>query len=578
MDHQNPDMAAVVDVTAAARLARECAMADEARRLTHWVGPGGRPVTASGVVRRADVVAAGAAVGVTVPARVRSAADVTALHQPWSFAVGAGLVQVTGSRAVAGPALESWPVLEDGQLVDAWLAGVRAVFATGSDPRHERGAASVVLAFLEAVATRTEPDPRHLWRRLIEVVEELEAEEDHSGFDTYDPFDRFVDRGFADRLAEMVELLGRLGALTGGDVQTVAVSALGQWARAALRADRPRGVTAELPAGEVVELLAERVRQGVDPWPAAWRWLEPREAADAARELLRAATGVSAAARIGVVDVVDGLGEQALVVWREVEPEPWWGPHARATLFGWGQGPRPEPADVLWLAVERATAALEGPGPDEALAQVYDRIDGPDVHARLAAVAGCDHPDAERLADALAAFVASGAARSVDTVYQLTVSLMHWRPKIWRRVLVPATATLGDLHAVIQVLFGWDGDHLHMFEVADQRYSDPFFDLRDARVADEEAARLRAVFPGTSTKIVYEYDFGASWRHEVTLERVQEREAGTVYPVCTGFDHDSPVEYPSEEDPEDAEPFDLAATNLRLARIGSPVEADGADW
>ena len=64
----------------------------------------------------------------------------------------------------------------------------------------------------------------------------------------------------------------------------------------------------------------------------------------------------------------------------------------------------------------------------------------------------------------MAEFAASGAPRSVDQVAQLKVALAHVRPPIWRRVLLPATATLGDLHEVIQVLFGWDGDHLRVFE------------------------------------------------------------------------------------------------------------------
>jgi hypothetical protein len=36
---------------------------------------------------------------------------------------------------------------------------------------------------------------------------------------------------------------------------------------------------------------------------------------------------------------------------------------------------------------------------------------------------------------------------------------------------MPLAATLGDLHQAIHVLFGWDGDHLHAFTVADMRYS-----------------------------------------------------------------------------------------------------------
>jgi hypothetical protein len=132
-------------------------------------------------------------------------------------------------------------------------------------------------------------------------------------------------------------------------------------------------------------------------------------------------------------------------------------------------------------------------------------------------------------------------------------------------VLVPATATLGELHSVIQVLFGWGGDHLHVFEAGAKRYSDPFFDLRDLEMDDEFAVRLRDVFTGTTKKIRYEYDFGASWWHEIVLEKVRQREPGTAYPVCVAFASDSPVEYWSEEDPQDSVPFDLAEINRHLA-------------
>ena len=116
-----------------------------------------------------------------------------------------------------------------------------------------------------------------------------------------------------------------------------------------------------------------------------------------------------------------------------------------------------------------------------------------------------------------------------------------------------------------------------MFEAGGKRYSDPFFDLRELEMVDEYATRLRDVFTGATKKIRYEYDFGASWWHEVTLEKVQERGPGAVYPICIAFASDSPVEYPSEEEPQDPEPFDVAATNRRLARIGQPVETDDQD-
>ena len=78
----------------AARQARECAVMGDAVTLARWIGTGRRPVTAGRVLRKADVAAAGAALGVDVPARLRTMADIRALYRPWCVAVATGLLQV----------------------------------------------------------------------------------------------------------------------------------------------------------------------------------------------------------------------------------------------------------------------------------------------------------------------------------------------------------------------------------------------------------------------------------------------------------------------------------------------------
>jgi Plasmid pRiA4b ORF-3-like protein len=41
---------------------------------------------------------------------------------------------------------------------------------------------------------------------------------------------------------------------------------------------------------------------------------------------------------------------------------------------------------------------------------------------------------------------------------------------VWRRVLLPATFTLRELHGVIQVAMGWEGIHLYDFHLRAERY------------------------------------------------------------------------------------------------------------
>jgi hypothetical protein len=50
------------------------------------------------------------------------------------------------------------------------------------------------------------------------------------------------------------------------------------------------------------------------------------------------------------------------------------------------------------------------------------------------------------------------------------------------------------------------------------------------------------------------------------------RDPGQDYPVCVGYQGDSPVEYWSEDDPEEPEPFNRAEVNRRLAALGEAGE------
>lgn len=149
------------------------------------------------------------------------------------------------------------------------------------------------------------------------------------------------------------------------------------------------------------------------------------------------------------------------------------GPHARYALHAWDQAPEPGETDFQWLGAESAAAALDAKGPDEALCVVWESVRGEDLADRLAAVRASGHPAAGRLARALAEFTASGVPRSIDQGVQFKVTLKYGKPAIWRSVRLPVIATLGDLHQLIQLLFGWDGDHLHAFQVGRRNLQRP---------------------------------------------------------------------------------------------------------
>src|ERR1700722_19010509 len=64
----------------------------------------------------------------------------------------------------------------------------------------------------------------------------------------------------------------------------------------------------------------------------------------------------------------------------------------------------------------------------------------------------------------------SPAVADGEAILQVKVWLTGISPMIWRRVLVPATFTLRELHGVIQVGMGWEGIHLYNFNFRAAHY------------------------------------------------------------------------------------------------------------
>src|SRR5271163_4075182 len=48
-------------------------------------------------------------------------------------------------------------------------------------------------------------------------------------------------------------------------------------------------------------------------------------------------------------------------------------------------------------------------------------------------------------------------------IYQIKVTLLGTKPPIWRRLLVPSSLTLAQLHDVLQIAMGWENGHMHEF-------------------------------------------------------------------------------------------------------------------
>jgi hypothetical protein len=177
-------------------------------------------------------------------------------------------------------------------------------------------------------------------------------------------------------------------------------------------------------------------------------------------------------------------------------------------------------------------------------------------------------------------------------VYQLKVALSGSRPPIWRRLQVPGDVTLGRLHAILQVVMGWEDRHLHLFAAGRTVYRPPFPDLGFPS-RDERKVPLAEVLTREKERIRYEYDFRDGWEHTIVVEKILPPDAGSGRPVClAGKRHGPPEEsggiivyerllaarrQPSHpENAEsvdrlgktfDSEAFDLDAVNRELSRL-----------
>jgi hypothetical protein len=101
-------------------------------------------------------------------------------------------------------------------------------------------------------------------------------------------------------------------------------------------------------------------------------------------------------------------------------------------------------------------------------------------------------------------------------VYQLRIRLDRISPMIWRRLLLTDATTIADLHATIQIAFGWSDSHLHQFVRDGKPYGIAY--LGGVSFADSpDHVRLADFRFRTGERFSYEYNFHIPWRHEIRV-------------------------------------------------------------
>lgn len=184
--------------------------------------------------------------------------------------------------------------------------------------------------------------------------------------------------------------------------------------------------------------------------------------------------------------------------------------------------------------------------------------------------------------------MAGKAARTPS--YQLKVELEEVNPPVWRRIVIPGHWHLGLVHVALQSAMGWENSHLQEFEADGVRYGDPDPGW-DSGVRREATTRLHEVLPAVGAPMVYTYDFGDGWRHEIVVEAIgdpaQQASCMAGERACPPEDSGGPWGYAemlaavtNREHPDhdtftewlgnrfDPEAFDVAAVDKVLRLIG----------
>lgn len=120
---------------------------------------------------------------------------------------------------------------------------------------------------------------------------------------------------------------------------------------------------------------------------------------------------------------------------------------------------------------------------------------------------------------------------------QLKVTLVGSQPSVWRSIAVVDQSMFFDLHIVIQDAFGWTDSHLHQFFTANpfkrnSLYEQIGFPMEgdDEDKLDERNIALSKYLHAPGNQMWYEYDFGDSWMHEISLEKILQPEHNATYP------------------------------------------------
>jgi hypothetical protein len=119
--------------------------------------------------------------------------------------------------------------------------------------------------------------------------------------------------------------------------------------------------------------------------------------------------------------------------------------------------------------------------------------------------------------------------RSMTEIALLRIELDEVTPAVIRRVEVPVTIRLDDLHFVLQIAIGWQNCHPFEFRIGETAWGLLDRDDPESSPRAAETATLADVLALAKT-FRYDYVYGEDWGHTVELEAIERAVPGVNYP------------------------------------------------
>ena len=118
----------------------------------------------------------------------------------------------------------------------------------------------------------------------------------------------------------------------------------------------------------------------------------------------------------------------------------------------------------------------------------------------------------------------------MEQVYRFKVAL-KLRKRLWRRIEVKGSQTLGELDRIIREAFKYDmWDHLSEFFRGRVWRSEGLGEINPFEGGSGNRRRIDRLGLSEGDKMEYVYDFGDDVQHIITLEKVMEADETAKYP------------------------------------------------